>query len=158
MRKLSLRDWAAVAEIAGTIAVVVSLVFVVQSLNQNTQELQNANLNHVYDRYDHLNSDLAGSPELASLYAEKILNLKGMDGGDAQLLFLMRRELNQWEQYYSWQSGGFLSESDWQDWDSYFRVLFSNAFPKEWWLALRPYYQGTQGEFGSHVDRIYDLK
>lgn len=156
MRKLSLRDWAAVAEIAGTIAVVVSLIFVIHSVNQNTQELQNANLNHVYDRYDNLNSDIAASPDLAALYAKKVLKIENLEAGDAQILALMRRELNQWEQYYSWHSGGLLSESDWQDWDGYFRLIMSNAFPQEWWLALRPYYQGAQGEFSSHVDRIYD--
>ena len=156
MGKLSLRDWAAVAEIAGTIAVVVSLIFVIHSVNQNTQELQNANLNHVYDRYDALNSDIAASPELAALYVKKVLKIEGLEAGDAQILALMRRELNQWEQYYSWHSSGLLSESEWQDWDAYFRLIMSDAFPQEWWLALRPYYQGTQGKFTSHVDRIYD--
>jgi hypothetical protein len=156
MRKLSLRDWAAVAEIVGTTAVVVSLVFVIQSVNQNTQELQSANLNHVYDRYDSFNSDVASSPELASHYAKKVLKIEGIDARDAQLLALMRRELNQWEQYFVWHSGGLLSESDWQDWDGYFRLSISNALPQEWWLALRPYYQGTQGEFRAHVDRVYE--
>ena len=108
------------------------------------------------DRYDSFNSDVASSPELASHYAKKVLKIEGIDARDAQLLALMRRELNQWEQYFVWHSGGLLSESDWQDWDGYFRLSISNALPQEWWLALRPYYQGTQGEFRAHVDRVYE--
>ena len=80
VRKLTLRDWAAIAEIVGTAAIVVSLVFVIQGLNQNTKALQVANLNQTYDRTDNLNSDIAANPELASFYVEEVFG----PGADAR--------------------------------------------------------------------------
>jgi hypothetical protein len=152
MGRRELSDWAAIAEIVGTIAVVVSLVFVVQSLNQNTEALQNTNLNHVYDRYDAQNSDLANNPELASMYVKRILKLEGLTASEAQLLFTLRRDLNQWEQYFMWNADGLLDRSDWLAWDDYFQILFSNSLPQTWWNALRPYYAD---DFAKHVDQIY---
>ena len=45
MKKLDLQGWAAVAEIVGTVGIVISLLFVAHSVNRNTVELQSANEN-----------------------------------------------------------------------------------------------------------------
>ena len=42
------RDWAAYAEIIGTVAIVISLVFVVQSIDQNTRAVEAAQMNNIY--------------------------------------------------------------------------------------------------------------
>ena len=150
-------DWnklAAISEIVGTIAVIVSLAFVVRSVDQNTDALQNTNLNHVYDRLDSLNSDIATNPQLAITYANKVFDLKNIDADEAQFLVTMRRELNQWEQYFKWYEDRLLDDHDWAGWDDYYRTLFITAFPKEWWQSMRKYYKS---DFSSHVDQIYDL-
>ena len=153
MKKLDWNKSAAIAEVIGTVAVVVSLVFVVQSVNQNTDALQNANLNHVYDRLDDLNSDIAADPQLALVYADKVLNLNNIDANEAQYIFTMRRELNQWEQYHDWRLDGLIDEDDWTAWDGYYTTLFISAFPKKWWQSMRKYYNE---ELSLHVDQIYD--
>jgi hypothetical protein len=148
-------DWnkmAAISEVIGTIAVVVSLVFVVHSVNQNTDALRNSNLNHVYDRLDSLNSDIAADPQLSLMYANRVVGLTDIEASDAQFLTSMRRELAQWEQYYQWHRDGLLDGDDWTDWDDYYEVLFFTAFPREWWQSVRKYYID---EFASHVDQIY---
>ena len=153
MRKVTLQDWAAIAEIVGTVAIVVSLIFVVQGLNQNTKALQVANLNQIYGAIGDLNSDIASSPELASLYVEKVFGVNGLKAEEAQFAIVMRREMNQWEQFYLWNRDGVIGDDDWQTWDAYFSEYFSDHFPKEWWEGIRKYYYA---EFATRVDRIYE--
>jgi hypothetical protein len=49
MRKLDLSEWAHVAEVAGTIGVVVSLLLVVYSLERNTVSVSGSGVNEIYD-------------------------------------------------------------------------------------------------------------
>jgi hypothetical protein len=133
---------------------VVSLAFVVHSVNQNTEALQNANLNHVYDRLDSLNSDIAADPQLSIIYTNKVFGLENITSDEAMFLVTMRREINQWEQYFTWNRDGLLDDNDWNDWDAYYRKLFANVFPEGWWQALRKYHSEP---FAIHVDQIYDL-
>ena len=153
MRKLNLQDWAAVAEIFGTMAIVVSLVFVVQGLNQNTKALQTANLNNIYDRSDSLNGDILANPALASYYVEEVFGVNNLSAEEAQFAIVMRRELNQWEQFYIWQRDGVIDGGDWDDWDAYYSEFFSKHFPKEWWNGIKRYYYA---DFSSHVDSVYE--
>ena len=153
MRKFTLQDWAAIAEVIGTVAIVVSLVFVVHGLNQNTKTLQISNLNEIYNRTDSTNGDIAASPELASLYVEKVFGVKGLRVEEAQFAVTMRRELNQWEQFYLWHRDGVIDDADWEVWDAYFAEYLSGNFPKEWWNGIKKYYYS---DFSSHVDHIYE--
>ena len=154
MRNVDWRKLAAISEVVGTIAVVISLAFVIMSVNQNTDALQNANLNHVYDRLDGLNSDISVNPQLAVTYADNVFDLKKITATEAQFLFVMRRELNQWEQFFDWHKDRLLDNEDWLAWDDYYKSLFIGAFPKEWWISMRKTYNPA---FSAHVDEIYDL-
>jgi len=153
MRKLSLSEWASVAEIIGAITIVVSLLFLVHEVNQNTKALQVANVNQIYDRTDSLNSDIAAIPELASFYVKEVFGVDGLRAEEAQFAIAMRRELNQWEQFYIWNRDGVINGDDWNVWDAYYAEYFSNHFPKEWWTGIKKYYYS---DFSSRVDRIYE--
>jgi hypothetical protein len=153
MKNVNWSKLAAMSEVIGTIAIVASLAFVVQSVNQNTVAIQNTNLNHVYNRIDSLNSDIAGDPQLSVIYANKVFELENIAAEDAQFMITMRRELNQWEQYFKWYRDGLLDDVIWADWDGYYKTLFTSAFPEDWWKAMRKTYYEP---FALHVDQIYD--
>lgn len=153
MRKTSLKNWAAIAEIVGTVAIIVSLVFVVHGLNQNTKALQVANLNQIYDRIDSVNSDLVSSPELASLYVKEVFGVDGLTAEEAQFAILMRRDLNQWEQFWFWNRDGVIGQAVWEEWDGYYAEYLSNHFSKELWNGIRKY---CHPDFASRVDKIYE--
>jgi hypothetical protein len=153
LRKLNLQNWAAIAEIVGTVAIIVSLIFVVHGLNQNTKALQAANLNQIYERSDSLNSDLASSPELASLYVKKVFGVEGLTAEEAQFAIVMRRDLNQWEQFWHWHRDGVVGDELWEDW-AYYAEYLSNNFRRELWLGIRRYYHP---DFALRVDQIYTI-
>ena len=152
MRKLNLQNWAAIAEVVGTVAIIVSLIFVVHGLNQNTKALQVANLNQIYDRSDSLNSDLTSSPELAALYVAKVFGVEGLTAEEAQFAIVMRRELNQWEQFWYWNRDGVIDDIVWEDWDAYYAEHLSTHFSEELWNGIRDYYHP---DFASRVDQSY---
>lgn len=49
MKKMTLSQWAQVAEIGGTLAVVISLLTVVWSINQNTAAMSARGVDDIYD-------------------------------------------------------------------------------------------------------------
>ena len=67
MSKLKLADWAATAEIVGTVAVVVSLLFVGMSVKQNTAAVQAMNDNVLYEMTDTWYADIVTNPEVSEL-------------------------------------------------------------------------------------------
>jgi len=153
MRKLTLGEWASVAEILGMFAVVASLLFLVYEVKQNTSELLNTNQNAAYDRITSLNMGLMSDPELASLFAKKVYGLEIPAGPEAQFIHALRGEINQWEQYYWWHESGVVTTEDWKEWDAYYILLFKKTMPYDWWSGIREY---TSPQFAIHVDEIYD--
>ena len=70
VRKLSLSDWGSVAEIVATVAVVISLIFVVISLERNTAVMQASNDNFIYELQYGRVRDIVSSPGMASIYVK----------------------------------------------------------------------------------------
>jgi hypothetical protein len=66
MRKLNLTEWAAVSEIIGTVAIVISLLFVAYSVNQNTAVMQASNDDFIYELQYARTRDIVSSPGMAS--------------------------------------------------------------------------------------------
>ena len=70
MKKLSLVEWSAVAEIIDTIVIVVSLLFVAYSVNQNTIAVQVTNDNFIYELQYARARDIVSSPGMAEIYVK----------------------------------------------------------------------------------------
>jgi hypothetical protein len=66
MRKLSLSEWASAAEIVGAFAVVVSLVFVIASVDRNTAAITAQVGDASYEAIRELNLNLLNNPEFSA--------------------------------------------------------------------------------------------
>jgi hypothetical protein len=69
MRKLNLSEWAHVAEIAGTIGVVVSLLMVVYSLERNTVAISGSGANEIFDGLREIQVAVLSNRELVEITA-----------------------------------------------------------------------------------------
>jgi len=67
MRKPGLLEWASLAEIVGTTAVVISLLFVAYSLERNTIAVSGQVANDIYDANREIQLTLLTHPELESI-------------------------------------------------------------------------------------------
>ncbi len=70
MSELNLIEWAAVSEIIGTAAIIISLVFVAYSVNQNTAAMQAGNDDFIYELQYARARDIVSSPGMASIYVK----------------------------------------------------------------------------------------
>ena len=110
------KKWAAISEVFGTFAVVVSLIFVGISIRQNTAVVQAGQQNLLYELNDSLLSDFINNPELYELH------VKGKDPETltlterARLVDLEHRWLNTWENAYFKYKTGLLSEEQYKSW------------------------------------------
>lgn len=152
MKKLTLTEWAAAGEIVGTVAVVVSLLFVAYSINRNTEAMQASSENILFERHTDLANYFMTDPSLAELM------VKQRTGDDE----LSETEAIRWEKYelnmldlwslaHSRYQRQLLSEDQWLTWDRYFTHMFSNeaeAISEGRWEELQ---YGFDTGFWDHV-------
>jgi len=159
MRKLNLTEWAALGEVIGTVAIVISLLFVAFTIKQNTEALQGANENVIFERHAELASVFITEPSMAAIMVK-------MRGQNPQLSEV---QAIQWEKYQLnlldiWALAreryqqGLLSEYQWNTWDDYFTELFTSGaerISKVQWEELR---YGFGGRFWLHVNESLFLE
>ena len=155
MKKLGLTGWAAIAEIGGTATVVISLIFVMYSINQNTAALQANNENFLYQVAIDDAREIASNPSLASVIVRFRRDEDLTDIEMEQYQSYMSVQMNTWEIAYDRHSDGLLTESQWRAWDQAYRPLLGTDFPKEWW----PGWKNMHGDgFVRHVEELMSLE
>jgi len=152
MSMLDLSGWAALAEIVGTVAVVVSLLLVAYSIKRNTEEMETANSNLLYQLDANINGDLSREVNLATLLLKMQQNESLTDVEKIQYVALQERYLGLLEIAWTQHKSGSLSAIDWRDWDKYLSDFVTDGLPKEWWVECRPRYKP---DFANHVDIKY---
>jgi hypothetical protein len=131
MRKLGLSEWASLAEIVATVAVVISLLFVVISLERNTATMQAINDNFIYELQYARTRDIVSSPGMASIYV-KHRNGEELSAEEQERFFWDKmQELSTWELAFNRHRDG----------------LFSTE-----WEEVRDFYLE---DFQNHVDAVY---
>lgn len=152
MTKRSLSDWAAIAEIVGTAAVLVSLIFVVVSIRQNTAQLRLQNENFLYELQDGARADFVSSPWLVDI-SVKLDNGEELTPTESRRFFAHTvRYINVWEMIFYWHQNGHIEEQSWQDWDEFYSYGIGSSISEELWAQLRPTYSAA---FVEHVDRKF---
>jgi hypothetical protein len=152
MKKLSLSEWAQVGEVVGMVAVVLSLLMVVYSLNQNTEAIQGETGNLIFERHAELSTRFMSDESLAAIVIK-------MRQPKPQLTDV---EAVRWEKYilnlldiwamgFSRHQQGLLTDLQWDPWDSFFATTFSSGperISKEQWKILA---YGYDPGFWNHV-------
>ena len=155
MTKLTLRDWASVAEIVGTIAVVVSLLFVAYSVNHNTEVLQSLNDNLLYEYDEHGISDVTNDPSMAAILVKLDNNEQLTAIENERFLNYRYRTLNMWELAHDRYVEGLFPEEKWLGWSAslgYSVTRGPRRLPKKVWEANKIMYGS---DFGLIVDQAY---
>jgi hypothetical protein len=152
MKKLNLTQWAAVAEIIGTAAVILSLLFVAHSINRNTAEIRLSNDTFLYQTNDSSLAEIAKDPEMAVFFAKRDFGLEFAAPELARAFYFKFREVNQWEQAFYWHKDGLFSDRQWDGWNRSFSSGFAATFPEEWWRAIKHFYAE---DFAGHVEKQY---
>ncbi len=156
MAQRSLSEWASIGEIIGTIAVVVSLVFVVYSINQNTDALHGSNENLIFETHMALANQIVADPTLAQI-VDKLR--RSEDLSEVERIRWETYQLNLldiWALAYMRHQTDLLADRHWQAWDDYFSQTFAEGDPRvsrTRWAELE---YGFDAGFWRHVrDRVF---
>ena len=155
MNKFSLTEWAALSEIIGTVAVVISLLFVVFSINHNTAVMQTTNDNFVYELQYARVRDIVGSPGMASIYVKLDQNEELTAEEQKRFYWDKIQEVGTWEIAFNRYRDGMFSSELWEGWNNYYIASLTNQFSVESWTKVRDWYAV---DFRSHVDSVYARK
>ena len=150
---MTLVEWAAVAEIMGMAAVIISLLLVVHSIRQNTSAMHTANDNFMYERQDAILTTLVSDPSLAELYV-KLQGKVELSGVERKRMYnQLFRDLLMWELAFVRLGEGLFSPTQWNEWDAAYSSQFLNHFPASWWADAR---RLMNKDFAAHVDALYE--
>jgi hypothetical protein len=153
MRKLNLSEWAQVGEVVGMIGVVMSLLIVAYSVNQNTEALQGDNGNIIFERHAQLSTLFMTDSSLATILVKK-------DGADPELTDI---EAVRWERYqlnlldiwamaFNRHRQELLGDEQWSAWNSYFAYTFSEDHEKLSRADWEEFTYGYDVDFWAHVE------
>jgi hypothetical protein len=133
MKKRSLTEWATIAEIISSIAVVVSLIFVAFQLQRNTSELQATHSNDLFDSLREIELVMLASPDLSQIYTKGWFGSRN-EMSDQEIerfrMYLMQ-SINIWEQAFFRLQDGSMSKNDYVRWRSLFLEYFNHAVTRE---------------------------
>ena len=155
MSMFDLSSWAALAEIVGTVAVVVSLLLVAYSIKRNTSEMETSNSNFLYQLDAAITGDLSRDVRLATIFLKMEQNETLTDVEKFQYVMLQERYLGVLEIAWTQYKSESLSIVDWRDWDQYLSGFITVGLPEEWWVEIRSRYKP---EFAQHVDSKYTAR
>jgi hypothetical protein len=152
MRKLTLSEWAQVGELIAALAVVVSLLLVVYSLERNTAALQGGTENLIFETHTALVSHFISDASLAAVRA-KVRRGENLDEVEATRWETYQTMLlDIWAMAHARHAEGLLSDPRWDAWDGYFIGLFQSGDARispEYWEDLR---FGFDADFWAHVN------
>lgn len=152
MGTLTLSDLAAVSEIIGMAAVIISLLLVVGSIRQNTAAMHIANDNFLYERQDAIVATLATDPSLAEISRKHDNKEELSEVEHIRMWNQLYRDLIMWEMAFARLKVGLFSVDQWREWNRVYSYQFLNQFPKSWWIETRHW---LNEDFAAHVDAVY---
>ena len=153
MKKFGLNEWAQIAEVLGVVGVIVSLLFVAYSVNQNTEALQGSNGNILFERHAELQSAIVSDASMAEILVKIRENSPALT--PVESVRWEKYQLNMldiWAMAFNRHRQELIGSEQWQAWDDYFAGQFSNDAEKidrEFWENFR---YGYDADFWAHVE------
>ncbi len=153
---MSLQDWAAIAEIVGAVAVIITLIYLSIQVRHNTKAIQGQTISDVTRNvHEHANMVLQGQDVAAAL--KKFASDKSLGPDDAILIdFLLTAVfVARQNEYFQWKQG-LLDESVFRSLHHVIYTLLESPNGQYWWQ-----HEGRRivaPEFVEFVDEIFKSK
>lgn len=150
MKVKQLQEWALIAEIIGGAAVVISLIFLIFQVNENTSAVRAQELGSLIEQKQGL---LLSYMEYNEFYTRALLEPESLTPEDIlQLTNITTNRLNLLERYYDAYRIGILSDVDWANEVEAVPIYLGSSYGEILWPLLKEDYLGKEG-FVSEIDR-----
>ena len=152
MRK-SLKEYALAAEIVGAAAVVISLIYVGVSVNQNTNAVQVAN-HQALVAMDQETSNWFKDVEFAAMYEVAKTDFDKLSVVQrSQVSAYTALKMNAWEFAFITHENGMMEDNIWEGWDGHYRFVVGQPGGLWFWETER---EGFSPAFRMYVDSIVE--
>ena len=113
---MDIQDLGAIGELIGSIAVVVTLIYLAQQIRQNTRQLHVSNSESFVDRHYNLVTPLAMDKEFLKKWKRAGSQFEELDE-DEQDQFIMYewRAITSWNHYHHLRQNGLVADSQWHE-------------------------------------------
>lgn len=153
MRKLSLLEWAALAEIVGTAAVVVSLLIVSASVERNTAVATIQTSDDLYEAVRELNLNLIDNPDLLRITMRATSDPGSLTPEDREIYRTwLHVNLDLWQRTRDWAASDLVYEQELQGWDDYFGEWTRRHMTPDQWNDIR--WRFADPEFRDYVEAL----
>ena len=149
MTKITLKEWAALAEIIGTAGVIVSLLFVALSVNRNTQLVESAHSTLMFELVASSGDEQIDDGDYAAYSAKRSFGLDLRDPNEAKYFYGLLRQLSHWELLISRHSDGLVTDDVYSSWSAYYKHMIPRDMDIEWWDAVK-------GDYGPELATVVD--
>jgi hypothetical protein len=148
---MSIQVWAAIGEIVGAIAIVVSLIYVGVQLRQNTRATCVSTSQAFVQAHGGILGHLIQEPEFRDIYWRGLAGLSNLHGSElAAFHAWTAHTLRTWESFYfQWKASAF-EDQLWSRWKDQWRDLFGYPGVQEVWTIRRHHFNE---EFRAFVGR-----
>lgn len=141
MNKRSMAEWAALAEVIGAAAVVVSLLFVAFNIKQNTAAIEASTWESFLDRSERINLLLAESGELAQIVERGEADPDQLTPSENfRFRHVARLRFGAWEAVFNHYSIGRLDATNWQLWNDFYMDLLDHPGYRHVWSEIGHWY------------------
>jgi hypothetical protein len=121
MQKLSLSQWASVAEIGGTVAVVISLLLVAISLERNTAAVSAENSDDLYDAFRQIELVVLNNSELANITIRGAADPDSLSEAETAIYKMWATQyLDLWERTLIREKDGLIQPGTLEGWDEWY--------------------------------------
>jgi len=158
MKKLDLQEWSAVAEIVGTVGIIISLLFVAYTVNRNTIELRSANENAALQMNDEIIDGLLSNTDVFSIVDKRDNGQELTQIENWGMVVFTLRQLNVWEMSFYRHLDGLFSPERWDAANEGYASGLIDGFSACDNDCWQNYKIGFGAEFVRHVDAEYDRR
>lgn len=138
MPRLRLRDWSQIAEVAASIGVIISLIFVAVSIERNNSLMSSEMSDVTYAALRSATELVIQDRELLALTRLDKEELRDLDGISLALYQeWITFHLDEWERLYSRERDGIIQSKNMEGWNEYFRLWCKRHVTREIWSDIR---------------------
>jgi hypothetical protein len=150
---VKLSEWASIAEIAGAVAVVVSLVYVGAEISQNTAAVKASTQQAMIDYGREQSEILVTDARLANVVSRGEEDPGSLTPHERRQFYEFTTwRLSMWELSFLNAEAGLVDQEMWRAWDGYYRLLVSDRPGyRTFWKDTRPQWDAR---FMAHIDAI----
>ena len=144
MRKLGLTDWASIAEIAGMVGVMVTLVFVAVSLQHNTTAVSAQAIDQVWEASRNIDRILIQDPDLLTLTNNGLAGWQTLSPSERErYVYWVGMNIDIWEQILERHNAGLLTPEEMLGWNEYYTEFTKRKMNQEIWNEIRWWWAGA---------------